>query len=128
MEDGIQKNPQAQTANSQLLFWCRPSLLHQGEQMLERFLIAASFFGGKLTGALVELRGHVGGFLRRTAEGDEDLGKFGNLHGNTFSVHSNIFSTTARSSLRNPPAFRPPISSPLPAHTTRPSRFHRDAA
>jgi len=45
------------------------------------FLVAAAFFGGKLAGALVKLRGHVGGFFRRAAERDEDLGEFGNFHG-----------------------------------------------
>jgi len=49
--------------------------------MFQRFLITAVFFGGELAGAFVELRGHLGGFFRRTAEGDEDLGKLGNFHG-----------------------------------------------
>ena len=49
--------------------------------MLERFLVAAAFFGGELAGALVQLRGHRDGFFRRTAERDEDLGKVGNFHG-----------------------------------------------
>ena len=49
--------------------------------MLQGFLVAAVFLGGELAGALVELRGHVGGFLRRTAEGDEDLGELVNFHG-----------------------------------------------
>ena len=47
---------------------------------LQRFLVAAAFFGGELAGALVQLRGHLGGFFRRTAERDEDLGEFGNFH------------------------------------------------
>jgi len=50
--------------------------------MLQGFLIAAAFFSGELAGAFVELRGHLGGFFRRTTERDEDLGKLGNFHGN----------------------------------------------
>ena len=49
--------------------------------MFQCFLVAAVFFGGELAGALVELRGHLGGFFRRTAEHDEDLGELGNFHG-----------------------------------------------
>ena len=61
---------------------CRPALFHEREQMLQGFLIAAAFFSGELAGAFVELRGHLGGFFRRTTERDEDLGKLGNFHGN----------------------------------------------
>ncbi len=49
--------------------------------MLQRFLVAAAFFSGKLAGAFVELRGHLGGFLGGTAEGNEDLGKLRGFHG-----------------------------------------------
>ena len=49
--------------------------------MFQRFLVTAAFFGGELAGALIELRGHLGGFFRRTAEHDEDLGELGNFHG-----------------------------------------------
>ena len=55
-------------------------MLHQREQMLQSFLVAAAFFGGELAGAFVELRGHLGGFRGGTAEGDEDLGKLGDFH------------------------------------------------
>jgi hypothetical protein len=49
--------------------------------MLQRFLVVAAFLGGKLAGAFVELRGHLGGFLGGTAEGNEDLGKLRDFHG-----------------------------------------------
>jgi hypothetical protein len=49
--------------------------------MLHGFLVSAAGINGELAGALVELRGHGGGFFRRTTEGDEDLGEFGNFHG-----------------------------------------------
>ena len=48
--------------------------------MFQRFLIGPVLFGGELAGALVELRCHVGGFIRRTAEGDENLGKLSDFH------------------------------------------------
>ena len=82
MEDGDQKKltPQLPTAGSQLLFRRGPALFHQRQQMFQRRLVAAAFFGGELAGAFVELRGHGGGLLRRAAERDEDLGKFGNFH------------------------------------------------
>jgi hypothetical protein len=48
--------------------------------MLQRFLVAAIFFGGQLFGAFVQLRSHVGGFFRRATEGDEDLGEMGDFH------------------------------------------------
>ena len=51
----------------------RPALFHQREQVLERFLVTAIFFGGELAGALVQLRGHFGGFFRRTTKRDENL-------------------------------------------------------
>ena len=69
------------TGRTLQLFWRGPALFHQREQMFHSFLITTAFFGGELFGALVELRGHVGGFFRRTTEGDEDLGKLGNFHG-----------------------------------------------
>ena len=50
--------------------------------MLHGCFVTATLFGGELAGAFVELRGHLGGFLRRTAEGDENLGKIGSFHGN----------------------------------------------
>ena len=43
-------------------------MAHEGNQVLQGFLVAAAFFGGKLAGALVKLRGHVGGFFRRAAQ------------------------------------------------------------
>jgi hypothetical protein len=49
--------------------------------MFQRFLITAVFFGGELAGALIQLRGHLGGFFRRTTERDEDFGQFRNFHG-----------------------------------------------
>ena len=48
--------------------------------MFQCCFVRLAFFGGKLFGALVELRGHVGGFFRWTTEGDEDLGQLGNFH------------------------------------------------
>ncbi len=58
-----------------------PALFHQREQMLQRFLVTASFFGGKLAGTLVELRGHVGRFFGRASKGHKDLGELRNFHG-----------------------------------------------
>lgn len=55
-------------------------MFHQREQMFQRFLIAAAFFGGELMGTLVQLRGHLGGFVCRAAEGNKDLGKLGSFH------------------------------------------------
>jgi hypothetical protein len=58
----------------------RPALLHQCEQMLECLIVTMAFFSGKLTRAFVELRGHPGGFFRRAAERDEDLGELRDFH------------------------------------------------
>jgi hypothetical protein len=55
-------------------------LAHQVQQMLQGFLVAASLLGGELAGALVELRGHFGGFFGGTAEGNQNLGQFGDFH------------------------------------------------
>ena len=41
--------------------------------MRQRLLVAAALRGGELPGAFVELRGHLGRLLRRTAESDEGL-------------------------------------------------------
>jgi hypothetical protein len=49
--------------------------------MFQGFLVAAALFGGELMGALVQLRSHLDGFVSRAAEGDEDLGKLGDFHG-----------------------------------------------
>ena len=48
--------------------------------MLQGFLVRPVLLGGKLAGALIELRGHVGGFFRRTTERNEDLGELGIFH------------------------------------------------
>ena len=48
--------------------------------MFQRLLVRPVFFSGELAGALVELRGHLGGFFRRTTERDENLGKLGSFH------------------------------------------------
>ena len=48
--------------------------------MLQSFLMTAAFFSGKLARAFVELRGHPGGFFRRAAERDEDLGELRDFH------------------------------------------------
>jgi len=48
--------------------------------MLQGFLVTASLLGGELAGALVELRGHLRGFFSGTAEGDQNLGQFGDFH------------------------------------------------
>ena len=83
MKDGGQKKltPQLPSASFHLLFRCGPALFHQRQQMLQGLLVAPAFFRGELAGALVELRGHPGGFLRRTAEGGEHLSQLRNLHG-----------------------------------------------
>ena len=52
--------------------------------MLQCLLVRAIFLGGKLFSPLVELRGHIGGFFRRTAERDENLGELENIHGEKF--------------------------------------------
>ena len=65
-----------------------PSLLHQGQQMRERFFVGATFGDGKLRGAFVELRGHLDGFVRRTTKRDEQLRElleFGFSHSNKFN-------------------------------------------
>ena len=48
--------------------------------MLQSFFITAALFGRKLARAFVELRGHPGGFFRRAAERDEDLGELRDFH------------------------------------------------
>jgi hypothetical protein len=53
--------------------------------MFQRVVVAAIFFSGQLFGALVQLRGHVGGFFGGTAKRDEDLGELGNFHGGKFN-------------------------------------------
>jgi len=53
--------------------------------MFQGFLVGTILFGGKLAGALVELRGHLGGFFLRTTERDENLGELGNVHAKSLS-------------------------------------------
>ena len=48
--------------------------------MFQRVLVAAALFGGKLSGAFVQLRGHLRGFFSGTTERDKDLGELGNFH------------------------------------------------
>jgi hypothetical protein len=48
--------------------------------MLQRRLIGATFFSGKLAGAFIELRRHLRRFAGGTTERDEDLGKLGGFH------------------------------------------------
>ena len=48
--------------------------------MPQGLVVGPVFLGGELAGALVELRGHVGGFFRRTTERNEDLGELGEFH------------------------------------------------
>jgi len=55
--------------HSKSLFPGRPALTHEREQMSQGVVLVAALFGGELAGALIQLRGHVGGFLRRTAQG-----------------------------------------------------------
>src|SRR5580692_9245297 len=71
----------SETANSKSFFLGSPALAHEGEEMLHGFLVGAALGGGELMGAFVQLRSHVGGLLRRTAEGHEDAGEFGEFHG-----------------------------------------------
>ncbi len=73
-------NRKSLIANSKSFSLCRPALFHEREQMLQRVLVAAALFGGKLAGAFVQLRGHIQGFFSGTAEGDKDLGELGNFH------------------------------------------------
>jgi hypothetical protein len=54
--------------------------------MLQGFLVSAAFLFGKLAGALVQLRGHFGGFFGRTAEHGQRFGKFGNFHGTNLTM------------------------------------------
>ncbi len=53
---------------------------HESQQMLQGFFVSAAFLFGQLLRALVELRGHLGGFPGGTAERDEDFCEFGNFH------------------------------------------------
>jgi hypothetical protein len=59
-----------------------PALFHELEQVHERLIIGVIFIGGQLAGALVQLRGHLRGFFRRTTEHDQNFGDFRNFHGN----------------------------------------------
>src|ERR1017187_9338470 len=56
------------TFDSRLFPLRRPALFHQIQQVPERVVVAASLLFSKLAGALVELRGHFGGFFGRTPE------------------------------------------------------------
>jgi hypothetical protein len=49
-------------------------MFHQLEQVRERVVVSAAFLFGKLARALVQLRSHLSGLVRRTAEGNKDLG------------------------------------------------------
>ena len=48
--------------------------------MLQGFLVRTAFLRGELVGAFVELRGHFRGFFGGTAEGNQNLGEFGDFH------------------------------------------------
>jgi hypothetical protein len=51
--------------------------------MRERFFASAAFRDGELRGAFVQLCGHLGGFVCRTTERDEQLRElleFGGVH------------------------------------------------
>ena len=64
--------------------------------MLHRFLVSAALLDGKLAGALVELRGHVGGFFRRATESDEDLGELRNFHAAILPRNQRLSSESAK--------------------------------
>lgn len=56
--------------------------------MRERFFASAALRDGELRGALVQLCGHLDGFVRRTTERDEQLRElleFGFGHSNKFN-------------------------------------------
>ena len=59
--------------------------------MFQRLFVTTAFFSGKLAGAFVELRSHLGGFIGGTAEGDEDLGELGNFHGSILNRINRIY-------------------------------------
>jgi hypothetical protein len=75
----------SQIVNSKPLFLGRPTLPHERNQVFQCLFVRTIFFRGQLAGALVELRGHFGGFFRRTTERDENLGELGNVHGEKFN-------------------------------------------
>ena len=48
--------------------------------MFHGLFVGAAFLSGKLPGAFVELRGHLGGFFRRTTKGPERGGELFDFH------------------------------------------------
>jgi hypothetical protein len=56
-------------------------LFHQLEQVRKRVVVSTALLFGELMRPFVKLRSHLGGFVRRTAEGNKDLGELGNFHG-----------------------------------------------
>lgn len=56
--------------------------------MRQRLGVRTAFYGGKLCGAFVQLRGHLSRFVRRTTERDEQLRElleFGFGHADKFN-------------------------------------------
>ena len=81
LQGSMRVNRKSHIVNSKSFPRGRPALFHQREQVPQRLLIITTFRGGQLAGAFVQLRGHLRGFFRRTAEGDQSLGELGNFHG-----------------------------------------------
>ncbi len=70
----------ASIANSKPFLLRGPTLTHESQQMLQCFFVSAALLSGKLAGALVQLRGHFGGFFGWTAQRGQNLCELKNLH------------------------------------------------
>lgn len=57
-----------------------PAAGHELQEMDQRLVVTAALLGGELVGAFVELRGHFGTLVGRTAEGLKRLGELGRFH------------------------------------------------
>ena len=77
---GERGKPGTELIQRRQIFGGSPTLSHQAEQMAQGGFVGLGLLGGELVGALIELRGHGQGFVRRTTKGGQDAGKVGVVH------------------------------------------------
>ena len=81
---GEEPSPHRDFAANPLFFLLGgPALLHEAEQMLDGFFVAAIFLYGKLLGPFIELGGHFNGFIGWATQRYQGFGKMGIFHGKT---------------------------------------------